>query len=502
DDFYSDINEIVKQYIGQNNPISSDYYIGDFNAALNYENKNLKMQYLRPYDSNKIYPAYKTASGYETDNFQEAKKSFLDSARTEIWYTDFNGKAYRDKNDAKNAIKNSKVSMPILFYTLPDGTKLNPLNKNDINFLKKSVYEQVYDYLTNGTKMDSDISISLYDYGTYKKENVDNVIISSKYSNAFYNKTSILENLLKDILTTFYKAQRDYIFQNIKFDVELVVHNTFKRKNVWAQKLSDIPGKYNGKYKYGITELRFNENTEKKYLKPISNITERNYNKMKGSGSFGSGGLGITKENLESFNNDPLNYNKCDSSYGKLVRGDSYGIYDIDFSKEDSITFPSVPLNELSDFAPFLSNSSFLSNNKFHVKQKKLSNGGPFDMSYAYEVSDFRGCTFIVPFFFHDSDFDWPHGNANDVDFDLFKFGTHSTKETWDLAGTFDVVLKKPSDINISEEKMFEFIKQKINERYMNPNEGDLSCLLFNKIELLIEKIFKNNSNLLWNEIS
>ena len=75
-DFYSDFNDIVKKYYENNDSIKSDIYIGDFNKAYNYQNKQLKMEYLRPYDSKKILPVYKKLSGEKTIDFDEAKRSY------------------------------------------------------------------------------------------------------------------------------------------------------------------------------------------------------------------------------------------------------------------------------------------------------------------------------------------------------------------------------------------------------------------------------------------
>ncbi|MDE6473099.1 MAG: hypothetical protein K2K73_01670 [Ureaplasma sp.] len=498
---YKDFNEIIKRYMDDYDPIRINKYIGDFTKAFNYSDKSLNMNWLREFDVNKILPAYKTASGLITEDFDKAKSSFLNKGLTKIYYTDFNGNLFEEKSEAQQAMAKSKVSTPIMFYELNDGTKINPLNKTDINYLKEKAYESIYDYLwlNDDSANNSNMSISLYDSFN---DNDKNKILSSKYSNSFYNKNSIVENLIKEIFSSIYIAQREYLVNNLTFDVKVEVMNINRdsKKRLYYNRPND-----NGEWWF-INEFRFTDNNNQ-YPKPIPDVTprltleeaENKYSENKYKNQF----ISFIKDVEENpFTAISSRKNAFSTVIGKNCG--FAGVYKKDINRRDSITFPDVKFGELTQFDAFLDYEKLVNSNHFGYEKAVLKSSDNAaineEVVEIFRINNFRGASFNL-FLSVDEEFSTSGNTWWGVDYKPFVFGSgddYFAVKTTKSTATFDVILKKSKNSKASIDEMFNYVQQKLNEKFMI-EENEYS--LISKVSSLIKTLIQNNPKLFWNDI-
>lgn len=164
---YNSIEELIADYEKQY--ASVDKYIGNIykesSASYNYRKIYLDENEVQKYDISKIKPAYSTSYGTLTENVEESKKSFVEQPI--LAYKDKNGNIHYTEKDANDS--NSKSVMgfnSIAFYEIddyskadvsgkPKKVKINPLNKNDLDELKKIA-------LLNTKNEKSGFSVSYY----------------------------------------------------------------------------------------------------------------------------------------------------------------------------------------------------------------------------------------------------------------------------------------------------------------------------------------------------
>ncbi|MDE5599448.1 MAG: hypothetical protein K2I49_00755, partial [Ureaplasma sp.] len=148
DNYYSSYDELLNSYLEDNkDTITSNLlYMGQLEFDKDNAISNMATD-LRKYDRTKIIPAYQKANSQYTSEKSIAKSSYINETRFVTKYTDFNGNLFDSEKQAENSIKSTKISTPILYYELKDGTKINPLSKTDINEFKKTLYKNFREFL-------------------------------------------------------------------------------------------------------------------------------------------------------------------------------------------------------------------------------------------------------------------------------------------------------------------------------------------------------------------
>ncbi|MGL6125010.1 MAG: hypothetical protein ACRC1F_00780 [Metamycoplasmataceae bacterium] len=147
--YYDSLDNIVDELLYNNQYISSDLYYGDaLNAIFDHESNRLNINELRKFDNSRISAAYLNAFGAHEQDFNKAKKSFVNEGLVKYKYQDTKGKLHSSYSEAERAnLKNVKVDEAV-FYKIVDITKtdtrgnpkeykINPLNPDDINLMKK-----------------------------------------------------------------------------------------------------------------------------------------------------------------------------------------------------------------------------------------------------------------------------------------------------------------------------------------------------------------------------
>ncbi|MDE5599863.1 MAG: hypothetical protein K2I49_02905, partial [Ureaplasma sp.] len=268
---YTSYDDIVDDFLSNNpNAISSQLmYLGIPNKDKN--NEILNMEKLKQYNIDKLLPAYKIAGSSEyTDKESLAKKSYLTERNFVTKYSDFNGNLFISEKKAEESIRASKIPTPILYYNLPDGTKINPLSKTDLRLLKTDLYNNFRTYINANTEEErkqtnigkSNYSLSIYDFSSSNSKNSsNNEYFSSANSSNYLNKDNYFKSIISDVLEEIYKAELEYINNNASFDVKVEVRNILR---TWDKKLTQstidynslgYSGKYSGNAKWGISEF-------------------------------------------------------------------------------------------------------------------------------------------------------------------------------------------------------------------------------------------------------
>jgi hypothetical protein len=153
--YYDSLDDITNELVNNNQYINDDLYYGDAgNAIFDHQTNQLNINELKKFDQNKISSAYVNAfGGYEQD-FNKAKKSFVNEGLVKYKYQDTKGVLHSSYSEAQREIlKGIKVDETVFYevYDKKENTtvKINPLNKDDINKMKeitlRNAKEQVKD---------------------------------------------------------------------------------------------------------------------------------------------------------------------------------------------------------------------------------------------------------------------------------------------------------------------------------------------------------------------
>ncbi len=140
--YYDSLDDITNELVNNNKYINDDLYYGNAkNAIFDHQTNQININQLKKFDQNRISAAYLNAfGGYEQD-FNKAKKSFVNEGLVKYKYQDTNGVLHSSYAEAQREIlKGIKIDETV-FYEVYDEkehktVKINPLNQEDINKMK------------------------------------------------------------------------------------------------------------------------------------------------------------------------------------------------------------------------------------------------------------------------------------------------------------------------------------------------------------------------------
>ncbi|MGL4184121.1 MAG: hypothetical protein ACRCRP_03280 [Metamycoplasmataceae bacterium] len=139
--YYDSLDNITNELVNNNQYINSKLYYGNAKDAIfDHETKRVNVNQLREMDNSKISSAYLNAFGAHEQDFNKAKKSFVNEGLVKYKYQDTNGKLHSSFSEAKREIlKGVKVDEAVFNKVIDNNGKeykINPLNEDDINLMK------------------------------------------------------------------------------------------------------------------------------------------------------------------------------------------------------------------------------------------------------------------------------------------------------------------------------------------------------------------------------
>jgi hypothetical protein len=220
--YYDSLDDITNELVNNNQYINDDLYYGDAgNAIFDHQTNQLNINELKKFDQNKISSAYVNAfGGYEQD-FNKAKKSFVNEGLVKYKYQDTKGVLHSSYSEAQREIlKGIKVDETV-FYEVYDQKenktiKINPLNKDDINKMKEIT-------LANAKEQVKDPNNKANTFGMMPMLN----IAKNKDDGNFValSDTSWLNNLFTKKISDFYKEITD--------DFSIAMKETFNEESTF-----------------------------------------------------------------------------------------------------------------------------------------------------------------------------------------------------------------------------------------------------------------------------
>ena len=185
---YDTYQEILDLFISENNPISSELYLGDsFDAIYDTTDHFLDISKLRKYIPSKVLPAYKDVFGNYTPDYDVAKKTFVSEKKIKYKWDDLNGTLFDTYQEAKDSIDAQTEATPVMYYEFPvspnfdkdEAKRFNPLSSVDLYYLKKDIYNSFRKILSankvdvSKLKNNKNFSLSIYDIqkNKYSKNN-------------------------------------------------------------------------------------------------------------------------------------------------------------------------------------------------------------------------------------------------------------------------------------------------------------------------------------------
>ncbi|BAC44519.1 hypothetical protein D8X55_03375 [Malacoplasma penetrans] len=220
--YYSSLDEATNSVLLKNQNINEKFLIGDLADSIqDTSTKILNTEKLKTYDVSKLSKAYKTANGSYTDNYDDAKNSFVNNGLISEAYDDLNGNIFYSESEARESLRKQTVGIPTPYYLVTDengyDVKLNPLNKDDINRFKKIAIRSL-----KGQKSNNNFKMELY----VKDDNGNLVKYNDKNSNVFRSKEEFL-NKKKQIDDSLREAFNEE-FKNILSKIKINFNVGFK----------------------------------------------------------------------------------------------------------------------------------------------------------------------------------------------------------------------------------------------------------------------------------
>ena len=191
---FNSIDDVINQIFGSltDTKVRNMNFVGDFSSSINpYTNRVDVSKGVYEYKLSKIADAYKTADNQFSMKRFDATKSYL--SQTDKQYMDANGYLHSNFSDAQTANNEYKKgsTIGVSYYKIKDSSndkeyKINPLNKEDIDYFKRIA-------LRNITVPNSGFTLSPIATSNYGDMNTEDV-----YS--IFNQDSMVKtvfNLLK-----------------------------------------------------------------------------------------------------------------------------------------------------------------------------------------------------------------------------------------------------------------------------------------------------------------
>ncbi|MGL5520327.1 MAG: hypothetical protein ACRDBR_02760, partial [Metamycoplasmataceae bacterium] len=329
--YYDSLDDITDELLNNNKYINSELYYGNAkDAVFDQESERVNINQLREFDSSRISSAYLNAFGAHEQDFNKAKKSFVNEGLVKYKYQDTNGKLHSSFSEAKREIlKGVKVDEAVFHKIVGNDNKeykINPLNKVDIESMKELAIKGARDkwnnsaapfgikpMIKNGTNFSS-----LKNQDSLLSQMFSDQIISNLFE-TFYNEINTAYKEAIDTVkqTAKYKAKVE--FKYVKGDKE-ANDLSFDITNESSIVPSDINiNRVDGpiKNKKKVTFIDFS-NVSYKELNDFNVFLDQKYwnkplsNNSKVTHSFQSAGGGHIADNMH---------------FNKFLNKHSFGIY-------------------------------------------------------------------------------------------------------------------------------------------------------------------------------
>ena len=219
--YYDSLDDITNELVNNNPFINSDLYYGDaLNAIFDHQTNQLNVNELKKFDQNRISSAYLNAFGTHEQDFNKAKKSFVNEGLVKYKYQDTKGVLHSSYAEAQREIlKGIKVDETV-FYEVFDqvnnkNVKINPLNKDDINNMKKITLENAKNQVVDPNNKTNTFGLMPM-LNIAKNNESDNFVAlpdSSWLNNLFTQKISDFSNqIITDFTNILETSFNDSIF--------------------------------------------------------------------------------------------------------------------------------------------------------------------------------------------------------------------------------------------------------------------------------------------------
>ncbi len=159
--YFDTLDDATKYELATNSILDSSLWIGNIQEAIfDQQTKRLDIDRLRPYDTDKLKPAYKNAINNYDYDYDKVKRSYVNEGLVQYKYDDFNGNLFDSRSEAEESIRNSVLRAPTGYYHYVDyhytKTKINPLNDEDIDEFKIDTLKKFL------FSKDENINLSIY----------------------------------------------------------------------------------------------------------------------------------------------------------------------------------------------------------------------------------------------------------------------------------------------------------------------------------------------------
>ena len=249
DKYYNSYDDIVEDVLRENSEIIfKDLYYGNVNDAIfDQESKRLNIAQMRKFDHknpSRLLEAWINALGQHTRDFNEAKRSYINEGLVQYKYIDMFGNMFPTYSEANESNKKSTKFDEIAYYELKDeegkDIKINPLNLEDVNEVKKIALNEISKGLA-GTSAQSPFKLAFMEEKEEKKNELNEFSITeSSDSSFFYSSFDNIVNKLFDVINI---SMKEWI-ENIKVDVRISLLN--KNSHLTHNYYLEIENEYSG----------------------------------------------------------------------------------------------------------------------------------------------------------------------------------------------------------------------------------------------------------------
>ena len=266
--YYDSLDDITNELVNNNKYINDDLYYGNAkNAIFDHQTNQININQLKKFDQNRVSAAYLNAfGGYEQD-FNKAKKSFVNEGLVKYKYQDTNGVLHSSYAEAQREIlKGIKIDETV-FYEVHDEkenktVKINPLNQEDINKMKAITLSNATHSASNPSTANTFGVMPMFNTAKSNSETDNFVSLSSdSWLNNLYTQTP--NNFIAEIIGDFQKAITG-VFENSHFTATVKFNYSDANKmEYYLKAITNIAGTdlpkiiYNPRNNQQVTEIEF-----------------------------------------------------------------------------------------------------------------------------------------------------------------------------------------------------------------------------------------------------
>lgn len=158
---FSKTEDVIKYLIDNKNlSIEEQRVMGDLGSSYsNYDSGLLNKQLLPNYDVNRLSLAYLTSGGVTTSSYNDAVSSYFNPGLFKTRFTDSFGNVFNTFDEAKQSMQSSLIMPYMAYYKdvpifdanggITKMSRLNPLNKLDVDEYAKNIKSNVANILAN-----------------------------------------------------------------------------------------------------------------------------------------------------------------------------------------------------------------------------------------------------------------------------------------------------------------------------------------------------------------